>query len=141
MKKLSLEAIPTSLRGTLGLCYFDPVSEKLVEFNSEEKIYLTPYENSVRRYYLVINNPIYNGTRLQYATIHVNSEYEDITVKLLEGLDVLNDKYSFESVTPNNTVTVFFNNYASGIIPLDINTKSSTASNINFNIDISISAG
>lgn len=141
MKKLSLEAIPTSLRGTLGLCYFDPVSERLVEFNSEEKIYLTPFENSVRRYYLVLTNPIYNGTRLQYATIHVSTEYDDISVKVLEGLEVVNDRYNYEDIEANNTITVFFNNYASGIVPLDINTKSFTSKNVKFTISIDITAG
>lgn len=141
MKKLSLEAIPTSLRGTLGLCYFDPVSEKLVEFNNEEKIYLTPFENSVRRYYLVVSNPIYNGTRLQYATIKVSSAYDDVTVKVLEGLEIVNDRYNYEDLEANNTITVFFNNYPSGHIPIDLNTKSLTSKNVKFTVDIEITAG
>lgn len=139
MKTLTLDALPTNLSHAIGLCYFDPVSEELVEFNNEEKIYLTPYENTVRRYYLVVSNPIYNGSRLQQATISVSSESEHVHVRVLEGLE-LHDKYSFEGVDVNNSVTMFFNNHPTGIIPIDINTQSTTAKGIKFSINISIRA-
>lgn len=141
MKRLNIEALPTNLSNVIGLCYFDPVTEKLVEFNSSEKIYLTPFENTVRRYYLVVTNPVYQGARLQYATLKVSSEYDDVSVRVLEGLEIVNDKYNFTDIDANNTITVFFNNHATGIIPIDINIESLTASNVQFRVDIAISAG
>lgn len=140
MKKLNIGTLPNSLSSIIGLCYIDPVSEKLVEFNSDEKIYLTPFENTVRRYYLVVVDTLHRGIRLQYATIKVSSEYDDIYVKILEG-NTNNDRYNYDDVEANNSVTVFFNNYPNGIIPLDINIKSLTATNVQFSIDIGITAG
>ena len=140
MKKLNVEALPRSLLNNLGLCYFDPVTEKLVEFNNEELIYLTPYENIVRRYYLVIMSDLYNGIKLQYGNIKFSSIYEEVEVKILEGLGTINDKYNFDDVEANNTITVFFNNYSTGIIPIDVNIKSLVSTHATFELDINITA-
>ena len=48
--------LSTNVINGIGLCYFDPETEQLNEFGSQEVLYITPFEESVRRYYLVKNS-------------------------------------------------------------------------------------
>lgn len=140
MKTLNANSLPSNLMNIMGFCYFDPETERLVEFNSNEEIYLTPYESTVRRYYLVVTSDMYNGSKLRYATLQFTSPSDDVEVRALEGLDTVNDRYNFDDVDINTSLTVFFNNHASGIIPIDVNLKSLTSVNGDFKLSVSIKA-
>jgi hypothetical protein len=47
---INRDNIPYGLRDDIGLCYFDPETEKLVEFHPNLNFVLGPFEKSVRRF-------------------------------------------------------------------------------------------
>lgn len=115
----------------LKLCYYNPVTEELTEFNSNEEVCIAPHENTVRRYYLI------GEGSPSHATLSITSSTENVEVRILEGKNY-NDIYSFEDIETNNTITVFFAPYPSGVIPIDINVKSLTSQKGDYKIGIKI---
>lgn len=124
IKTLDIEAIPSQVSNPVGLCFFNPTSESLEEFTSDESIYLTPYEESVRRFYLVkTSQPLENN----FAKLAIHSDTLGIELRAKVGEGSISNIQDFKD-TPNNTeFFVFYGNYSSDIIPIDIYFKSTTA--------------
>lgn len=118
--------ISKNMSKSVGLCYFDPETEELKEFSPEETIHLTPFEHSVRRFYFVKTAEIINNVRPIYVQLTALSNILDIDVKLNVGSERLTSKYDFYDTEINNTVLCFFQEYPSGIIPIDLYFKSNT---------------
>lgn len=136
----SLTPISNVING-IGLCYFDPESEQLIEFGHQEDLYVTPFEESVRRYYLVKNSDLVGGTRPLFASISITSNNSDLEVKLAKGPIRISDKAEYYDVEINNTLTLFFNEYPSGVTPLDLYFKSYSNTYLESDLDIKIITG
>lgn len=130
--------LSTNVINGIGLCYFDPETEQLNEFGSQEVLYITPFEESVRRYYLVKNSDFIDNKKPIYASISVVSNNNDIELKIGKGYERLTDKAEFYDTEINNNLLIFFNEYSSGIIPLDFFFKSSSNHKVESDFSIKI---
>lgn len=130
--------LSTNVINGIGLCYFDPETEQLNEFGSQEVLYITPFEESVRRYYLVKNSDFIDNKKPIYASISVVSNNNDIELKIGKGFERLTDKAEFYDTEINNNLLIFFNEYSSGIIPLDFFFKSSSNHKVESDFSIKI---
>lgn len=131
--------ISKNMSESVGLCYFDPETEELKEFSPEETINLTPFEHSVRRFYFVKTAELINNVRPIYVKLTAISNILDIEVKLNVGNERLTSKYDFYDTEINNTVICFFQEYPSGIIPIDLYFKSNTNRELQTDFMIKIS--
>lgn len=130
--------LSTNVINGIGLCYFDPETEQLNEFGSQEVLYITPFEESVRRYYLVKNSDFIDNKKPIYASISVISNNSDIELKIGKGYERLTDKADFYDTEINNNLLIFFNEYSSGIIPLDFFFKSNSNHKVESDFSIKI---
>lgn len=130
--------VSKNMAGDIGLCYFDPETETLKEFSPEELIHLNPYEHSVRRFYFVKNTDLINNIRPVLAKISILSNSIDVEVKIGIGRERITSKYDFYDTEINNTSIVFFQEYPSGMIPIDLCMKSNTNKEIDTDFTISI---
>ena len=99
--------LSTNVINGIGLCYFDPETEQLNEFGSQEVLYITPFEESVRRYYLVKNSDFIDNKKPIYASISVVSNNNDIELKIGKGFERLTDKAEFYDTEINNNLLIF----------------------------------
>ena len=133
--------LSTNVSRGIGLCYFDPETEQLNEFGSQEFLFVTPFEEIVRRYYLVKNSDIIDNKKPIFASISFSSSNSDVTVKVAKGYSRVTDRAEFYDIEANNELLIFFNEYSSGIIPLDIYTKSNSNRDIDSDFNIKIIIG
>lgn len=133
--------LSTNVSRGIGLCYFDPETEQLNEFGSQEFLYITPFEENVRRYYLVKTSDSIDNKKPIYASISFTSENLDLSIKIAKGYQRVTDKAEFYDVSDNNELIVFFNEYSSGIIPLDVYIKSNSNRNIDSDFNVKIIVG
>ena len=106
----------------VGICFFDPLSEALIEFNNTTKIPVYPSEEAYRRFFIVKDSVENSFLALNTVTLQTQ-EAEDYTVK------IVNDKsIDISTVPDNNTFIEFFSNHPSGIIPFYLYIKSNTSS-------------
>ena len=137
-RSVDINTLKSNVSNSIGLCYFDNTTEQLREFINIENIYLTPFETSVRRYYLVKTSDLIDNLKPTFASMTVISNSTDIDIKISLGKDNLTDIYDFYDLQVNNSINIFFNNYPSGIIPVDFYFKSNTTRKIDINFDINI---
>lgn len=131
VEKLNLT--PELSRGA-GLCYFDPETEALTEFSSQELIYITPFEESVRRYYLVKSS----AEPSVFASVRIRSNSALMDLKVSVGGIRVTAKEEFIDLEVNNSLVVFFSEFPSGIIPLDVYFKSNANKKLESNFSIKI---
>ena len=135
---INRDNIPYGLNDDIGLCYFDPETEKLVEFHPNLNFVLGPFEKSVRRFYLIKPSQFVNGIKASYCKIKIFSDNSVIDFKIRLGSERISYIEDFEDISPSEPLTVFFSAYPSGIIPLDIYTESKTNSSRMLNIDVDL---
>ncbi len=130
--EIGLEHISGSYKtlNGVGVCFFDPLSEALIEFNSNTKIPVYPSEESYRRFFIVKDS--LESSFLALNTIALQTEATtDYTVK------IVNDKsIDISTVPDNNTFIEFFSNYPSGIIPFYLYIKSNISSYIDVDLKL-----
>ena len=112
----------------VGICFFDPVTETLLEFNSNTKIPIYPMEESYRRFFIVRDgiNITFNTVTIQ--TIVENSSY--VSKLLFDKVQDIN------TVPENNTVIEFFSNFPNGIIPFYLYIKSNSSSYLDVDLKL-----
>ena len=112
----------------VGICFFDPVTETLLEFNSNTKIPIYPMEESYRRFFIVRDgiNITFNTVTIQ--TIVENSSY--VSKLLFDKVQNIN------TVPENNTVIEFFSNFPNGIIPFYLYIKSNSSSYLDVDLKL-----
>lgn len=113
----------------IGLCYFDPTQELLVEF-SNNNINITPFEKSVKRYYLVVTD----FTNLPYrVNIQFTSNLDNLIVKhkVKQNNTLLTNKYEYENILESNYSSIMLSQHPSGIVPIDVYFES--ISHVNYN--------
>lgn len=109
----------------IGICFFDPKEEALLEFNPNTTIPIYPNEKSYRKFFIVRDN-----ISLNFNTVILQAETDtsDYTVKIM-----LNKT---DDVAENNTLLEFFSNYPNGIIPFYIYIESNTTSYLETNLKL-----
>lgn len=116
----------------VGVCYFDPADEVLKEFTPSISIPIYPTEKSVRKFYIVKDDPsiIYNNVIL---TARTESDKYEVKLSVSETED-------FSTIENGNTLIEFFSNFSSGIIPFNlyINNKSTSIDDVKLTIDMEI---
>lgn len=112
----------------VGICFFDPVTETLLEFNSNTKIPIYPMEESYRRFFIVRDgiNITFNTVTIQ--TIVENSSY--VSKLLFDKVQDIN------TVPENNTIIEFFSNFPNGIIPFYLYIKSNSSSYLDVDLKL-----
>lgn len=141
VKTVDSLSLSTNVSKGIGLCYFDPETEQLNEFGTQEFLYITPFEENVRRYYLVKNSDSIDNKKPIFASIKITSDNSDIDMKVSKGYERVTDRAEFYDVEINNELLLFFNEYPSGIIPLDVYMKSNSNRNIDSDFNIKIVIG
>lgn len=141
VKTVDSLSLSTNVSKGIGLCYFDPETEQLNEFGTQEYLYITPFEENVRRYYLVKNSDNIDNKRPIFASISIISNNSDIDIKVSKGYERVTDKAEFYDVEINNELLIFFNEYPSGIVPLDIYMKSNSNRNVDSDFNVKIVIG
>lgn len=141
VKTVDSLSLSTNVSKGIGLCYFDPETEQLNEFGTQEYLYITPFEENVRRYYLVKNSDNIDNKRPIFASVSIISNNSDIDIKVSKGYERVTDKAEFYDVEINNELLIFFNEYPSGIVPLDIYMKSNSNRNIDSDFNVKIAIG
>lgn len=106
----------------IGLCYFNPETETLVEFNTSSTIPVLPYEDSIKRYYIVRDQSFSNVNTI---SITITSSNTDYIIKNIKGI-VDPESSDFDSIPNNNTNVLFLSEHTSGVIPIDVYVKSNT---------------
>ena len=137
-RSVDISTVKSNVKNAIGLCYFDTGTEQLTEFLNVESIYLTPFETSVRRFYLVKTSTLMEGVKPSYANMSVKTSNPDIDIKISLGSDNITDPYDFYDVPLNNNILILFSNYPSGIIPIDFYFKSNTSRKVDITFDINI---
>lgn len=141
VKTVDSLSLSTNVSKGIGLCYFDPETEQLNEFGTQEYLYITPFEENVRRYYLVKNSDNIDNKRPIFASVSIISNNSDIDIKVSKGYERVTDKAEFYDVEINNELLIFFNEYPSGIVPLDMYVKSNSNRNIDSDFNVKIVIG
>ena len=141
VKTVDSLSLSTNVSKGIGLCYFDPETEQLNEFGTQEYLYITPFEENVRRYYLVKNSDNIDNKRPIFASVSIISNNSDMDIKVSKGYERVTDKAEFYDVEINNELLIFFNEYPSGIVPLDIYMKSNSNRNIDSDFNVKIVIG
>lgn len=136
--KLIGEDVPHVISDGIGLCYFDPKTEKLIEFHQGITLSVGPFESSVRRYYLVKPSATINGQHALYANINIQGSVKDVEIKTRLGGDRISYKEDFDSSIDGDPTRVFFNLYPSGIAPIDVLIQSNTNERTNTEISITL---
>ena len=119
---VSLEHISNSKKkkNGVGICFFDPLEEVLLEFNENTRIPVYPTETCFRRFYIVNDN---YETNFNTVSLKAYSESSDYKVKTVP------DKVdNVEQIPDGNVMIEFFSNYPSGIIPFYLYIESTTTS-------------
>ena len=122
IQEVSLKNLSNTRRtlNGIGICYFDPVTETLLEFGTDTKIPILPLEESIRRFYVVKDN---YSLSYNMVSLSINVSSDEYEVK------VLSDEHKDPSKIPNNNLLIdFFSNHPNGIIPFNVYTKSLTTS-------------
>lgn len=131
---VGVEHISTSskTRYGVGICYFDPATEILKEFNTTTKIPVYPGEKSSRRFYIVKDDVNINPSNVLLKVRNTSSSYE---VKISTEADV-----DINTLPENNVVLEFFSKYPNGIIPfsLHIMNKSTTLEEVSIIFDMEV---
>lgn len=138
MTKFVTEQIPNGLIDDVGLCYFDPIEEKLVELTSDASIVINPFEETVRRFYLIKPSRTISGRVPLYFKVGLDNISELLEFKLKTGEERLSYVGDYYETPPNNTITIYSSPYPSGIIPLDVYCKSKTNNSISYNLEFTI---
>ena len=102
VKTVDSLSLSTNVSKGIGLCYFDPETEQLNEFGTQEYLYITPFEENVRRYYLVKNSDNIDNKRPIFASVSIISNNSDIDIKVSKGYERVTDKAEFYDVEINN---------------------------------------
>ena len=119
---VGLEHISNSYKtkNGVGICFFDPLEEVLLEFNENTRIPVYPTETCFRRFY--IDKDDY-GTNFNTVSLKAYTESSDYKVKTVP------DKVdNVEQIPDGNVMIEFFSNYPSGIIPFYLYIESTTTS-------------
>lgn len=104
----------------VGICFFDPLTEVLLEFNETTRIPVYPTEACFRRFYIVKDSFDSNYNVVSLKAYSVSSDYKIKTVP---------DKVEDISQIPDGNVMIeFFSNYPTGIIPFYLYIESTTTS-------------
>ena len=104
----------------VGICFFDPLTEVLLEFNETTRIPVYPTEACFRRFYIVKDSFDSNYNVVSLKAYSVSSDYKIKTVP---------DKVEDISQIPDGNVMIeFFSNYPTGIIPFYLHIESTTTS-------------
>lgn len=121
----------------IGLCFFNPETELLQEFDSNTTVPILPYENSIRRFYIVRDNFTVD---INTVSITLMIESEGYTVKTIVGSDKNATEEDFESVSNSTMNVIFVSQHPSGIIPLDvlITSKSYALTKVSLIIDMDV---
>lgn len=132
---LTVEAATTVNR--VGICFFDPITESLLEIDSEVNHFLTvePYKSSIRKYYLVVTP----GDQLISAAVSFTNTSELVGKYSIKAI-ISSDQPSlmaFENLTSFNETSV--EAPVSGVfIPLWIYIESSIPTNLVSDLGIEI---
>ena len=137
-KIITRNQLPYNLVDGIGVCYFDPETEKLKEFHSGLSLVVGPFETTVRRFYVVKPSALINGFTPMYSIISFRSISSDITFKIRLGTDRISNVEDFYDIEPNNELNIFFNGYPSGIIPIDVCIASHTNNNVISDMDVTL---
>lgn len=126
----------TKTKHGVGLCFFNPETELLQEFDSNTTVPILPYENSIRRFYIVRDN--YTGD-ISTISITLMIESEDYTVKTKVGSDKTEES-DFDNIPSSAMNVIYVSQHPSGIIPLDvmITSKSYSLSKVSLIIDMDV---
>lgn len=114
----------------IGICYYDPVEESLIEFNPTTKIPVYPMEEGFRRFYIVKDDTSLN---FNIVTIKASTTSSDYIVKTISDNTI-----NIEEIESNNLLIDFFSSHPNGIIPFYFYIKSNTTSYLDANIDIEL---
>lgn len=114
----------TPTKNGIGLCFFNPETETLVEFSADSTIPVLPYEDSIKRYYIVRDQSLSN---INTISITMTSTNPNFIIKNIKGI-IDPESTDFDSVPVNNTNVIFLSEYTSGVIPIDVYVKSNTYS-------------
>ena len=119
---VGLEHISNSYKtkNGVGICFFDPLTEVLLEFNETTRIPVYPTEACFRRFYIVKDSFDSHYNVVSLKAYSVSSDYKIKTVP---------DKVEDISQIPDGNVMIeFFSNYPTGIIPFYLYIESTTTS-------------
>lgn len=119
---VGLEHISDSYRtkNGVGICFFDPLEEVLLEFNETTRIPVYPTETCFRRFYIVKDNFESNFNVVSLRAYSNSSDYKVKTVP--------DNTEDISQIPDGNTMMEFFSNYPSGIIPFYFYIESTTTS-------------
>lgn len=100
----------------IGFCYFNPETELLQEFDTSTSIPILPYEESIRRFYIVRDTYTGSINTLKLTFLIVSEDYEIKSIVAKEDVDISD----FKDVPKGNTNLIFLSEHPSGIIGVDV---------------------
>lgn len=114
---------PAQLLDDIGLCYYDPKTEQLKEFDPSVFIAVSPYEYSVRRFYIAKPSGTIQGKVYRNLTVSVASSSTLVTQKIRIGPQEISRASDFVEHEENGSISIPLDMYPTGIIPVDIFTQ------------------
>ena len=114
----------------VGVCFFDPVEEVLIEFNETTKIPVYPTESCYRRFYIVKDS---SDLKYNIVSLRAFSNSTDYIVK-----SVTDESSDLDLLPDGNVLIEFFSSHASGIIPFTLYIESTTTRYLEANISIEL---
>lgn len=112
--------VGSETRRGIGLCYFDPSVEQLIEFNTSQVIEVAPFEEGVRRFYLIRTDSSLVPT---YAYITITGSNTSLTIKAKDS-ELFSEVDAFINIPPDNTAVVNFSRYSNWLVPIDVYIRS-----------------
>lgn len=100
----------------LGFCFFNPVTESLQEFDTSTTVPILPYENTIRRYYIVRDKGLESISTISVAILSPSTDYEIKNIVGKEGITLAD----FNSIPVSNTNLIFMSEHTTGLIPIDV---------------------
>lgn len=138
-KQITGDLSPSSLTDDIGLCYYDPTTETLKEFDPSVSITVGPFEYSVRRFYIVKPNDTIKGSNYTQIKLKVESGASVIQNKIKIGREnLLSIPSDFAEYGVNNEVIALFGHHTTGIIPVDILTHCESPMGITTSMSVTL---
>lgn len=135
---LNSDKAPSHLTDEVGMCYYDPKTEDLKEFDPSVVIHTGPFERSVRRFYLVKPSGTIRGQLYTQAKIKVESQSPHVEHKVKVGLDNISIPSDFIEYDLNNEIIVLFSHHTTGVIPIDLYTRCNIANSLEATLALSL---
>lgn len=136
--KIDGNKAPGHLTDDIGLCFYEPRTEQLREFDNTVSIVLGPFERTVRRFYVVKPSGTIQGQTLSKLKVKIEASSSSIEQKVKVGQEDLSIPSDFSEYQANNEIIILLSEYSTGIIPIDVLSHSLVPTNHTTSVSITL---